>query len=382
MKRVRHYHVIFALSLLCLAALVAWWTVFLNGAVSAERQAAIAELQHQALESALRLGHRERPPTLADLPAGAELELLPCDDGALPGAVPVEPLYVELCLQPATEAVGAIHAKMRRRRAMVHGEGSFLVLLLGVCTVMLFQLVRSERRHLRRMESFIHAVTHEMKTPLTGIKTLLETLRAGRVPQAAQARLFELGLENCERLEHSIENVLVAGALRSGQQQVRVVALPLRLELDAFLEHRRRTLTGRPDAVRVAAGEDVDELTVLADPDLLRIVLENLVDNGLKYGGDEPAVVLEIRAGKGTVDITVRDGGVGFDSATARQLFVPFRRAMKSGHGVQHGTGLGLSIARDLCRRMSGDLRAHSDGPGKGATFTVTLPIAAMETQA
>jgi signal transduction histidine kinase len=376
MKRVRLYHLIFGLSLVCLAALVLWWTVFLNRAIDTERQAALAELEHYALERALVLGHREAPPTSADLTPEDGVQMVPCDNAPHPGAIPAEPLHPEHCFQPAHETVEGIDHKLRRRRAMVHGEGSFLFILVCICTAMLFHLVRQERRHIGRMESFLHAVTHEMKTPLTGIKTLLETLRSGGVPPEVQPRLLELGLENADRLEHCIENMLVAGALRSGHHQLHPVCIELALELEGFLEHRRRTLTGRPEAVELAWEPGSEALEVLVDRDMLRIVLENLVDNGLKYGGERPLVQLSVSAGSQAAVIAVSDGGVGFDRATAERLFVPFRRGLPGGHGVEHGTGLGLAIARDLSRRMGGDLQAHSDGPGRGATFTVTLPLA------
>jgi signal transduction histidine kinase len=379
MRRLRLYHLIFGLSLACLAALVLWWTVFLNRAIDTERQAAISELQHQALETALVLGHREAPPTAADLPAEGSIELVSCGEDPLPGAVAAAPLHPDACFQPATPVVAQIDHKLRRRRAMVHGEGSFLFLLVCICTAMLAHLVRQERRHIGRMESFLHAVTHEMKTPLTGIKTLLETMRSGGVPPEVQPRLLDLGIENADRLEHCIENMLVAGALRSGQHQLRLASFALAPELEAFLEHRRRTLTGRPEAVDLAWEADRPTLAVHADSDMLRIVLENLVDNGLKYGGAQPLVQLRVTATEQVAVIAVSDGGLGFDRATAERLFVPFRRGLPGGHGVNHGTGLGLAIARDLCRRMGGELRAHSDGPGRGSTFTVTLPLAPQE---
>ncbi len=378
MKRPRHYHIIFGLSLVCMAALVLWWAVFLNRTIEVERQAAVGELHHRALETALVLGHREAPPSATDLPADGSVELVPCAE-KLPGSVAAAPLHLDHCFQPAGEAVDAIDAKLRRRRAMVHSEGLFLFLLVIVCTVMLFRLVRQERRHIARMEAFLHAVTHEMKTPLTGMKTLLETLRMGGVPPEVQPRLLELGLENAERLEHCIENMLVAGALRSGQQELHMMPTVLGPELEAFLEHRRRTLAGRPEAVELSWADGAESVEVEVDSDMLRIVLENLVDNGLKYGGAEPLVSLRVEALADTVTIAVSDGGVGFDQQTATQLFVPFRRGLPDGHGVNHGTGLGLAIARDLSRRMGGDLTAHSDGPDRGATFTVTLPLAAKE---
>lgn len=379
MKRLRFYHLIFGLSVACLAALVLWWAVFMNQAINTERQAAVSELQHQALARALVLGHRQAPPTQADLPEDGSVELTPCDAEEHPGAVAAAPLHPELCFQPATSAIMEIEHKLRRRRAMVHGEGSFLFLLVCVCIAMLFHLVRQERRHFGRMESFLHAVTHEMKTPLTGIKTLLETMRAGGVPPEVQPRLLDLGIENADRLEHCIENMLVAGALRSGQHQLRLVSLVLGSELEAFMDHRRRTLTGRPEAVRLRWEAGTDALKVVADSDMLRIVLENLVDNGLKYGGEQPVVDLLVSTRPPLASIAVSDGGVGFDKVTAERLFVPFLRGLPDGHGVAHGTGLGLAIARDLCRRMGGDLVAHSEGPGQGATFTVTIPLEIKE---
>jgi len=377
-RRVRPDHLIFGLALLALAALGGWWTLFLAGAVEVERQAAIAELQYATLETALTLGLRQRAPGPGDLPGGARVEMVACD-AARPGAVAAAPLHGDLCLQPHSAAVAAIEDKLQRRRHMVHGEGAFLFLLLGVCTVMLWSLVRQERRQMERMESFLHAVTHEMKTPLTGIKSLLETLSAGRVPAAVRPRLLALGIENCDRLEHSIENVLIAGAFRSGRQQLRVRALPLGPALEAFVEHRHRTLPDRTSALRLAFSPGSEGAQVRADADMLRVVLENLVDNGFKYGGERPAVVLTVRVAGERAHVEVRDGGQGFEPAMAEQLFVPFLRGLPDGHGVRHGTGLGLSIARGLCRQMGGDLVAHSDGPGRGATFTVTLATAREE---
>ncbi|MFH1465711.1 MAG: HAMP domain-containing sensor histidine kinase [Pseudomonadota bacterium] len=374
MTRLRHYHVIFALALLALAALGAWWTVFLNDAVHAERMAAMADMEHRAREGALLLGHQPRPPRLEDLPDSAMLELLPCDTAGQGFRAALTPLHAALCLRPVQAAVAEIDARLTRRRQMVLGEGSFLFLLLGVCTVMLWGMLRQERRQTRRMEAFVHAVTHEMKTPLTGIKSLLDTLRRRGVPEAMQERLLALGLENCERLEHSIENVIIAGALRAGQQQMRVISLPVAPFLEALLEHRHRGMPGAAHTLRLDWPEPDPALAVRVDPDLLRVVLENLLDNGHKYGGDHPVVTLRVEPGLAEVALTVSDRGVGFTPEQAESLFVPFLRALPRGHGVRHGTGLGLSIARDLCRRMGGDLRAHSAGPGQGARFTVTLP--------
>jgi signal transduction histidine kinase len=374
MIQVRPYHFVFMLALLALAALGAWWTVFIARAVQAERVAGLSELQHRAIETALRLGYRDQVPAGDDLRPGSELELLPCAAAVQDGAVPVAPKHAAFCVRPSSAAVARLDAKLDRRRFMVMGEGTFLFVLLGVCTVMLWVLLRQQGRNAERMESFFHAVTHEMKTPLTGIRSLIETLARGAVPEARRQRSLALGLENCERLEHAIENVLVAGALRAGQQQFHPVPLRLVPFLEEVAEHRRRSLPEQPEAVCVAEPEGGEDVRVRADPDMLRIVLENLIDNGLKYGGTPPAVEIRVRLDSGWASVDVLDRGVGFEPERAEDLFVPFLRALPQGHGVRHGTGLGLSLARDLCRRMGGDLRARSEGPGRGACFTVALP--------
>jgi len=261
---------------------------------------------------------------------------------------------------------------------MVFGEGVFLFLLLAICSFMLYTLMVEKQRHAERLESFFHAATHEMKTPLTGIKTLLETLRAGRIPDSERDKLLNLGLSGCHQLEHRIENVLIAGGLQAGQQKVNLSAIALAPLLTAFIEHRLNTLAGRQEEVRLSTPCD-PALIIQVDPDLLRVVLENLVDNGLKYGGDNPLVEIAVAQCDGVIGIAVSDNGIGFDASVKEAIFTPYRRALSDGHKVHHGTGLGLSIARNLCRKMGGDLVAMSRGHNKGATFTITLQAATSE---
>ena len=373
MPRIQGYHLLFAFALALLVCLGTWWTVFLGRAVANERAAGEAELQHAAHLAALLIGHGEPPDDMAVLPGDVSLELLPCAEreaGDL--SVAAMPRHAQLCVRPAPDQVQALDEKLARRRLMVAGEGTLLFAAVGVIWLMLLRLVRQERRHRDRMESFIHAVTHEMKTPLAGIMTLLETALSGRIPPDSQARLFTMGLKEAERLEHGIENVLLAGRIRSGHHRVDLQDLDLLEQLDVFAEHRRRTLLDRPDALEILCDRDA-ALRVKADPDMLRVVLENLVDNGFKYGGSEARVTVRAGSNGAKVEIAVEDRGVGFDPGRSEDLFQPFRRGMNEGHGATHGTGLGLSIARALCRDMGGELTAHSEGAGCGARFLVTL---------
>ena len=114
-------------------------------------------------------------------------------------------------------------------------------------------------------------------------------------------------------------------------------------------------------------------MTVRGDPAALRSIIDNLLDNAVKYGGRAIEVVTIVDGEDGV--LRVIDDGMGFDPQVAEALFAPFHRT-KDAAGGQQGTGLGLHISRTLARRMRGEVTAASSGPGQGARFEVRLPLA------
>jgi signal transduction histidine kinase len=220
-------------------------------------------------------------------------------------------------------------------------------------------------------------VTHEIKTPIAGLKSMLQTFVGGRVPLDQQEVLYAMGLKEVEQLEHTVENILISGRLRDGAFAVYAELISLRVFLEHCVEHRRRTLIGRPEAIRLHWGRDQSEIKVHADPSALLVILENLCDNALKYGGPDPKVTIEAQQEGRRVVVRVADQGSGFEPEEAEELFIPCKRSLEGLETVRHGTGLGLSIARSLARRMGGDLIGHSEGPGKGSCFILTIKEAA-----
>jgi signal transduction histidine kinase len=370
----RGYHLLFGVALAALVALAVWWTVYLRHSVDLERKAALNELVHVAVVTALMLGHSDSPPLPGTLPDETRLEVVSASqrtDGDL--FSPLVPLYPNLGVRPQPELIAKIQARAGMRQLMFVGEGTLLVVLIGVCTVMFFSLIRSDRRQMQTMDDFISTVTHEMKTPLTGVASLLETFAAGKVPREREGELYAMGLTEVERLEHMVENVLISGRLRTERYHVENEHVALRRQLEAFVEHRRHYLAGRPRSIRLLWEPPEAELTVHADPGALTVVLDNLTDNALKYGGETPEVTVRVRRQAAAVEVAVEDRGIGFEPALAEELFTPYYRAGDPGSSAHHGTGLGLSISRALVHRMGGRLRAESGGPGTGSRFTVTL---------
>jgi signal transduction histidine kinase len=254
-----------------------------------------------------------------------------------------------------------------RRNIMLVGESALLALLLSGSLVVLFVLAQRRKQQREDMEKLLQFTSHEFKTPVAGVKGLLQSLALGSIPDAQRAELIRLGQLECDRLEHLAETILAYQRAMSRDPREGVQRIDMARFITDLLAHRARTATGGDVQVTV-----IDPAHVLADRDGLRVILENLLDNAHKYGGGEVRLSARVTDGHWLLDIS--DRGRGFAPEVAEHLFDIHHRG--NGEGVTHGAGLGLAIARQLARRMGGDISAHSAGPGKGAVFTVTLGLA------
>lgn len=254
---------------------------------------------------------------------------------------------------------------------LVTGIGS-LVVIMTVLVLFTVFLVR-EIREVRRQTSFIDSVTHELKSPLAAIKLCLETQARPDLPPEHHERLRNMMLGDVERLTIFIDRVLTAtrlsGDLRLSQHLADISLADLARRCAAGVLRRARV----PDeAVRV---EIPDDLTITTDEVALAAVLENLIDNAIKYSGETPEVLVRAVAGpKGQVTIEVRDRGIGIPRTHLRRVFERFYRVPDEAVRARRGTGLGLYVVSALVRSLGGRAEAHSAGPGEGTTVRVILP--------
>jgi signal transduction histidine kinase len=258
-----------------------------------------------------------------------------------------------------------------RRNVMLVGESTLLGLLLSGSLVLLFLLAQRRKQQREDMEKLLQFTSHEFKTPVAGVKGLLQSLALGSIPDAQRAELIQLGQLECDRLEHLAETILAYQRAMSRDPRAGVQPVDAARFIADLLAHRARTSTGGDLQLAV-----IDAVVVLADRDGLRVILENLLDNAQKYGGGSIRLAAGVSDGRWRLDIS--DEGRGFPPESAEKLFDIHNRG--SGEGITHGAGLGLAIARQLARRMGGEISAHSAGPGKGAVFTVTLALAPQST--
>jgi signal transduction histidine kinase len=233
-------------------------------------------------------------------------------------------------------------------------------------------LVREIRRN-EQHDAFINAVTHELKTPVASIRLYLETLQTRGVDEDKRKEFYKTMLEDSDRLLATIDQILRTG--RMGPSRRRLNLTPI--DLDAVIEEcvtRIRTLYHLPmESLKYEQGATV---TVIGDLDEVRAAVGNLIDNAVKYSGKNVAVSVDLSRMEGKyVSMRVKDQGAGIPKHELRQIFKRFYRAPGPLARRVQGTGLGLYIVRAVARAHGGRAWAESEGPGRGSTFVLQLPI-------
>jgi GAF domain-containing protein/FixJ family two-component response regulator/two-component sensor histidine kinase len=263
----------------------------------------------------------------------------------------------------------------RPLRRVLHWVGQPTKDALGatVGLTLTFQDVTEEREVSRMKSDFVSFVTHQLRTPLAGIKWLLElTAQEERLPEPARSYVDDARQSN-ERLIQLVNDLLNVSRLESGK--LTVVPRPVDLaavtrsvvdELAALLRDKGHALTVH--VPREASG-------VMADPQLCRQIVLNLLGNAIKYTPAGGRVDIRAKRAGTTVRWEIQDTGIGIPADGQRRLFEKFYRADNVRTIETEGTGLGLYLVRLLVEQQNGRIACESE-EGKGSTFVVTLPAA------
>lgn len=258
---------------------------------------------------------------------------------------------------------------------LVLGAISFTV-IIGVLVLLSYFLAR-EILEVRRQNSFIDSVTHELKSPLASIRLCLDTLARPDLPESQVERLHEMMRGDVDRLNDFIDDVLHSSRLAYDGDTILNLGEFAVLDLVNEVADAARKRHGLPnEAIAVDVAET---LRLTTDRPALLLVARNLVDNAVKYS-NEPVrvhVVAQLAADGGDrpLTLTVRDEGIGIPRAELKRVFHRFYRVEHEKVRSRKGTGLGLFVVSQLVRNLGGSIHAQSEGVGRGSTFEVRLPV-------
>lgn len=294
---------------------------------------------------------------------------------------------VVLPLRVGDQVIGTFNLGSRRRDAFSATEIDVLLQIAGelggaLLRAEAFERERSAARKLRELSDlkseFVAKVSHELRTPLTsilgGVDNLIDGIAGPLAPKVEETlgRVHSNGL----RLLALINDLLDLGRIEAGEEELRPVRFSLPALLHEVVEMVRPVAQERRITVAARAG---GELSVVADRDKIARVLLNLLHNAIKFTDAGGAVEAEWAPGRaGTVDVRIRDTGVGIDAAELSRIFDKFHQVRRSRDAGLPGSGLGLPISRELARLHGGDISVASE-VGAGSTFTLTLPVSLAE---
>jgi signal transduction histidine kinase len=254
---------------------------------------------------------------------------------------------------------------------MIVGGIFFLLIIAGMILNTIF-LVREIRRN-EQHDSFINAVTHELKTPITSIRLYLETLQKRNVDEEKRQQFYGIMLDDTDRLQRTVDQVLKAGYIaqkREAQNFEPIEVEPVLRECMNLVSTRHHLPA---EALHWATGPaPTEHYTVMGELEDLRTAFLNILDNAVKYSREQVDVAVDLATPSiDRLEVRVTDKGVGIQRGDLKRVFKRFYRATNPG---VKGSGLGLFIVRSIAKRHGGKVTATSEGAGKGTTVTMELP--------
>lgn len=270
--------------------------------------------------------------------------------------------------------VGWIILNWREGVLLFFGIVFFALMIAGMVVNTIF-LVRELRRS-EQHDSFINAVTHELKTPIASIRLHLETLQRRELPEARKQEFYKLMLTDADRLTDTVEQVLRAGRAgdkKAGRDRAEVDFGQIVRECMDVIRDRHHL---QPESIRLhSIGENGSRLKVRGSAEDLRTAVSNMLDNAVKYSGDHVDVDVQLESpNEKRIVLRVRDHGVGIAEEDLKRIFRRFHRVGNRSLAHIKGTGLGLFIVKSIAKKHGGDAFAESEGEGLGTTVVMELP--------
>lgn len=266
--------------------------------------------------------------------------------------------------------IAQIQYQRQKKIMMIAGEGTIFLLILLYGVALIRKSQKKEAMLMEQKNNFLLSITHELKTPLTTTKLQLQTLKKHKLPPEKQTAVIELAIQENERLNVLIDNVLLATRMQQSSFSLAKETTDITLFIKELVE---RTYRHELDN-GVLQIELQSPLTLSVDKIAFPSIIFNLIDNAIKYSPEKPEVLLTLRKESTHVIIEITDKGVGISDDEKGEIFNQFYRSGSEEVRKTKGTGLGLFIVKYLVEKHGGSIQV-SDNQPKGSVFKLIFPL-------
>jgi len=263
-----------------------------------------------------------------------------------------------------------IIAKSTNLFALIWGLILLVFLLVGMYFIFIY--LTKQINITKLYDDFIASMTHELKSPLASIQLYLETMKMRDIPKQKQREFIDLMIDDASRLKNLINSILNISGIEQNKMIFNCDIHEAQGLIQSFIDEAIEKFRLEPFSVNV---DGKVTCTIVCDPDALKIVIDNLFDNAIKYSTDSVDIHIHLSRDNDNFIMEFQDKGIGFTAKERKKIFNKFHRVIDSNKPNVKGTGLGLYISREIIKAHGGKITAFSEGYGKGALFRIELPI-------
>jgi two-component system, OmpR family, sensor histidine kinase CiaH len=261
--------------------------------------------------------------------------------------------------------VETIRGEEKRATTKYVGEGATFLLLIGLSAVFVYRAVRKQIKMASQQQNFMMAITHELKTPIAIAKLNLETLQKHKLDEQKQQKLINMTLQETDRLNTLTNNILISAQLEGGGYKIAKELIDFSTLTENCIKEYIQRFNEHSWRVNI-----MPAITIMGDTLLLQMLINNLVDNAVKYGARHGEVNIVLQQINNKPQLQVKDNGPGIANEEKQKIFNRFYRIGNEAVRKTKGTGLGLY----LCKKIAADHNAAitvTDNKPTGAIFTI-----------
>ena len=256
-----------------------------------------------------------------------------------------------------------------REKTKYIGEGSIFLLLILIGAAFVYRSVRRQFNLQQQQQNFMMAVTHELKTPIAVASLNLETMQKYTLEPEKQKKLIRTTLDETARLNFLTNNILISSQLEGGGYH----SIKEELDLSSLLKDCMQNFRNRfPD--RVFKEDIATDADVKGDALLLQLLINNLVENAIKYAPKEKPVLTVLKKIRGGIELQIKDEGPGVPDIEKKKVFSKFYRIGNETTRKTQGTGLGLYLCRKIAQYHNADITVTNNEPS-GSNFVVIFKL-------